>query len=355
MPRLGPLRSALQTHSPEDLTGAGAALLEKLGLPVDKFRSITPPPDAWLAWLNASPQHALLPFTDPLYPPLLAELDDAPTLLWVQGDVSLLSQPQLAIVGSRSATAGGLDNAREFAGHLAQYGLTITSGLAEGVDAAAHAAALNAGGSSIAVTGTGLDRVYPARNRELAHRLAEHGALISEFPPGTPPRRAHFPQRNRLIAGMSLGVLVVEASVRSGSLITARLANEQGREVLAIPGSIHNPLARGCHYLIQQGAKLVETGDDVISELSAVAGRLREALQQRLASHTDSPEQAPILPDEHTEVIQAIGFDPVTMDQLCERLELTVEQLSPILLALELDGRVRQDERGRLCRADKRL
>ena len=377
-PRLGQLRDLLRQSPASQILDANHSQLSRWGVDAKaRARLAEPLPDAWLEWLDADPQHQILSFDDPLYPPLLAELDHAPSLLWVKGNVDLLSQPQLAMVGSRNATAGGLENARHFASHLAAQGMTITSGLAEGVDGAAHQGALDSQGHTIAVTGTGLDRVYPARHRDLAHRIARNGVLISEFPPGTPPLRGNFPSRNRIIAGMSLGVLVVEASVRSGSLITARLANEQGREVLAIPGSIHNPLARGCHHLIRQGARLVETAEDVLSELASMAARLGHTLSERLHSQqsTDPATPARLSPENQQSdeschqpgslqgkeenapgerILEAMGYDPVDIDTLSQRLELTIEALSPILLTLELDGRVRQDERGRYTRCAKR-
>jgi DNA processing protein len=224
-----------------------------------------------LAWL-AEPGHHLVTFTDPDYPPLLRQIPDPPLALYVLGDRACLSTPQLAVVGSRNPTPGGRENARAFARALAEAGLTITSGLALGIDGEAHRGALEADGRTIAVTGTGLDRVYPATHRALAHEIAARGALVSEFAIGSPPRAEHFPVRNRIISGLSLGTLVVEAAERSGSLISARLAGEQGREVFAIPGSIQSPLSRGCHRLIRQGAKLVETAQDILEELSALAG-----------------------------------------------------------------------------------
>ncbi len=205
-----------------------------------------------LAWLEG-PDRCLIPFTDARYPRLLAEIPSPPLALFVMGDPECLAAPQLAVVGSRNPTPGGTDTAYGFSRHLAGCGLTITSGLAMGIDAAAHRGALDAGGRTIAVTGTGLGRVYPARHRDLAHRIAEQGALISEFPPDVGARRENFPRRNRILSGLAVGTLVVEASVQSGSLITARYALEQGREVFAIPGSIHNPLAKGCHALIRHG------------------------------------------------------------------------------------------------------
>ncbi len=296
-----------------------------------------------LAWLER-PGNFLLSLVDPRYPPLLREIPDPPPLLFVHGDPAVLAEPQLAIVGSRNPTAGGRDTSREFARHLAAVGLTITSGLALGIDAAAHAGALEAGGCSVAVFGTGLDRVYPASHRGLAHRLAEAGALVSEFPPGSGPRPDHFPRRNRIISGLSLGTLVVEAALRSGSLTTARHASEQGREVFAIPGSIHNPLARGCHRLIRDGAKLVETATDVLEELGALA-------EIPLATAEAAAAASPQLEPEYLALLDQLGYDPVTVDTLVGRSGLTPEVLSSMLLLLELRGHVTALPGGRYLRA----
>lgn len=277
-----------------------------------------------LDWL-AAPENHLIPRDDPAYPAQLRDLPDAPAWLYVKGDPAWLARPMLAIVGSRHATPQGLRDARAFAGALSEAGLTIVSGLALGIDAAAHEGGLQGLASSVAVVGTGLDRVYPARNRELAHRLAAGGAIVSEFPVGTAPKRGHFPRRNRLISGLSLGVLVVEAALDSGSLITARLAGEQGRDVFAIPGSIHSPLSKGCHRLIKQGAKLVESASDILEEL----GRLLPAC---------SPAVAPAAPPDA--LLDALSGGPLAPDQLASRLCLTVETLSVRLLAAEMDGLV---------------
>lgn len=282
--------------------------------------------DADLAWLT-QPRCHLLTWTDPDYPPLLRELPDPPVALYVHGDRALLTRPQLAVVGSRNPTPAGRANAAAFAKNLAGAGLTITSGLALGVDGAAHRGALETG-TTIAVAGTGLDRVYPPRHRELAHAIVNAGAIVSEFPLGTSPRPENFPVRNRIISGLSLGVLVVEAAERSGSLITARLAAEQGREVFAIPGSIHSPLARGCHALIRQGAKLVETANDVIEELAPLA-----ALAPPVAH-----ESAPTLSNDESELLRHLGYDSVHIDAIIERSGLTIDRVSSMLLALELRG-----------------
>lgn len=283
-------------------------------------------PQSDRAWL-AQPHCHLLTWADPDYPPLLRELPDAPVALYVHGDRSLLAQPQLAIVGSRNPTPAGRENAAAFAKSLAGTGLVITSGLALGIDGAAHRGALEAG-RTIAVAGTGLDRVYPPRHRELAHAIVESGAVVSEFPLGTSPRPENFPVRNRIISGLSLGVLVVEAAQQSGSLITARLAVEQGREVFAIPGSIHAPQARGCHALIRQGAKLVETANDILEELAPLAA---------LATPT-AHESAPTLSHEEAEFLTHLGYDSVHADVIVERSGLTPDRVSSMLLTLELRG-----------------
>lgn len=286
------------------------------------------------AWL-AEPNHHLITLSDPRYPRLLREIPDPPAALYVIGDPDLLSATQLGIVGSRNPTPGGSETAHAFASYLTQSGLTITSGLAMGVDAAAHRGALGAGGKTIAVAGTGLDRVYPARHRELAHEIAAQGALISEFALGTPALAHNFPRRNRIISGLSLGVLVVEAALQSGSLITARLAAEQGREVFAIPGSIHNPLARGCHALIRQGAKLVETAADILEELGPMAQITAPARQTDGAGNITSG-----LGVEAMTLLDCLGFDPTPVDSLIERSGLTPEAVSSMLLVLELQGHV---------------
>lgn len=254
------------------------------------------------------------------------------------------------MVGSRNPSMSGSETAREFAHHLAASGLSITSGLAIGIDGASHAGAMDANGITIAVTGTGLDRVYPASQRDLAHRIAQHGALVSEFPPQTPARPGNFPRRNRIISGLCLGTLVVEAARQSGSLITARLASEQGREVFAIPGSIHNPLARGCHMLIRQGAKLVETAGDVLEELAPL---LRD-LQPR----PETCNKGPVVPQheldqEYQLLLKCMGFDPAPIDLLIERSGLTAEVVSSMLILLELEGHVSSAPGGIYCRTGK--
>ena len=296
-------------------------------------------------WL-AEAGHHLIHRGDEEYPELLEQIQGPPEALFVNGDPAVLHSAAIAIVGSRNPTEGGRRNAFEFARHLGRQGFCIVSGLAQGIDTAAHRGALAAGAPTVAFLGHGIDRVYPASNHELAQEIARTGALVSEFPLGTPPRREHFPQRNRLISGISLGTLVVEAARRSGSLITARLASEQGREGFAVPGSIHNPLSRGCHQLIRQGAKLVETADDIFSELAPLVGHL---LQNAVESKDNEPppDTADI---EYDSIRKCLGHDPVGIDQLAENSGLTIDQVSSMLLILELKGEVESHPGGRYSR-----
>jgi DNA processing protein len=290
-------------------------------------------PDSVSAWLSGTDAH-FVTCADPAYPPLLNDLPGAPPWLYIKGSPEVLRRPLFAIVGSRNATPQGRRDATAFAQVLAEAGLTIISGLAEGIDTAAHEGGLAGNGSGVAVVGTGLDRVYPAKNRNLAHRLAAGGAIVSEFALGTPPRPGHFPRRNRLISGLALGVLVVEAAPQSGSLITARLAGEQGREVFAIPGSIHSPLSKGCHQLIRQGAKLVESAEDILEELRgswAPTQRRASRPAEAMAPEPDSPEAS---------LLSCLDSTPTSLDQLVARSGLTVDRLSAMLLTLELEGRV---------------
>lgn len=296
-----------------------------------------------LEWLEAN-DIALLTRADERYPPLLQGISGAPLLLFVRGDVDALWLPQLAVVGSRQGTAGGLATARDFAATFASRGFAVTSGLAAGIDAAAHQGALDAGGKTIAVLGTGLDRVYPARHIALARRIVEHGALVSEFPPRTPAKRENFPRRNRIISGLSLGVLVVEAARRSGSLITARHAAEQGREVFAIPGSIHNPLSRGCHLLLRSGAKLVESAPDILEELKL------PFTKQSLMTSPEAPESTPRLDKEYEILLDALGFDPTGVDAIVERTGLPADSVASMLLILELEGHIAPYPGGRYGR-----
>lgn len=293
-------------------------------------------------WLRDK-RHQIVRQDDDNFPELLRQIPGPPLLLYVDGNAELLQLPAIAIVGSRNPTAGGERNAYEFARHLASMGFTIVSGLAQGIDAAAHRGALAAGGNTVAFLGHGIDHVYPASNKALAGEIAARGALVSEFPLGMHPSKELFPQRNRLISGISLGTLVVEAAQRSGSLITARLAAEQGREVFALPGSIHNPLARGCHQLIRQGAKLVETADDIVSELSPLVGHLLQISVESTASQV-SPQ---ILDKEYVELRKFIGHDPISADELALHSGLTIDQVSSMLLILELHGEIEALSGGR--------
>jgi DNA processing protein len=288
--------------------------------------------DRTLQWLQQDPaRRALVTLGDPEYPAALLQIEDPPLLLYRLGLALTQARTPLAMVGSRNPTAQGLQNARQFARALAERGLTIVSGLALGIDGAAHEGALEGAPpdamATLAVVGTGLDRVYPSRHRELAHRIAEHGALVSEYPIGTPPLPENFPRRNRLIAGLAQGTLVVEAALKSGSLITARLAVEQGKEVFAIPGSIHSPQARGCHALLRQGAKLAESAQDVLEEL-----RLAPASPRTEADEPEEGEEDPLL--------AAMGYDPVGLDALIARTGIPAPLLQATLLELELAGQV---------------
>jgi DNA processing protein len=277
------------------------------------------------------------------YPELLTQLRDPPPILYVRGNVDALHLPSLAIVGSRNPTSGGARNAFEFSRHLARSGFCIVSGLAQGIDAAAHRGALEADAVTVAILGNGIDTVYPASNRELADAIVVNGALVSEYPPGTPPLRAYFPQRNRLISGLSLGTLVVEAARRSGSLITARLASEQGREVFALPGSIHNPMARGCHQLLRDGARLVESVNDIMAEIAPLAGHL---LQTSVES-THKQDTVETNDEEYVNLLRSLGHDPIGIDELVARSGLTIDQVSSMLLILELDGKIEKLSGGR--------
>ncbi|MDX1634130.1 MAG: DNA-processing protein DprA [Marinobacter sp.] len=368
LPGMGARRwQAIKDHldSPLELLTLNAATLASLNLPVAAREPL-------LAWQAGDLKHpavaevlrihracerhglTLVPWASAAYPALLASIHDAPLLLYVRGDAALLHRPQLGIVGSRQASRAGLDHARAFATALARAGYLITSGLALGIDGAAHLAALEAGEATLAVVGTGLDISYPARHRALTERIASAGAVVSDLPPGSPARAAHFPQRNRIISGLSRGVLVVEASPRSGSLITARLALEQGREVFAIPGSIHNAQARGCHQLIRQGATLVETVADIEAELEAWERPRPVARAAALGRKSPQPPPVPqpappspaLQPDlsglgkREIAVMEALGYDPASTDALCAATGLAAEQLMQSLLLLEMEGLV---------------
>ena len=311
---------------------------------------------AWqdLRWLEDDDHH-LVTFSDPGYPQRLRDIADPPPLLYVHGDVSLLRDPQIAMVGSRNPTPPGDQNAFDFARHFASIGMCVTSGLALGIDGASHRGALAAEGVTIAVTATGLDRVYPAQHRKLAHKISERGALVCENPIGTPPRAQSFPRRNRIISGLSLGSLVVEAAKQSGSLITANYANEQGRQVFAIPGSIHNPLAHGCHHLIRQGAKLVETAQDVMEELASQIDLGESYLSLEKAAEKPAVKSAKTLTptpqaDDQNRLLESMGHDAVSVDELVIRTGLTPAALSSMLLVMELQGLIAPAGRGSYTR-----
>jgi DNA processing protein len=330
-------RLLAQFQTPGAILAANREQLETQGIPQAAINSLLAPDrgriQASLRWLE-QPDHHIQTLTDPNYPQLLRQIEDPPPILYLIGNPDLLLLPQLAIVGSRNPTATGRANARDFARCLASAGLTINSGLALGIDGEAHKAALETG-NTLAIMGTGPDRIYPAKHRELAHEIAANNLLVTEFPPGTQARPENFPRRNRIISGLSLGVLVVEATLHSGSLITARLSAEQGREVFAIPGSIHNPQSRGCHALIRQGAKLVESAQDIMEELGALTGHLEATVTE--VDGTSQPHQ----PDpDYERLLEALGFDPVSVDELITRTGLTAEAVSSMLLLLELEGHV---------------
>lgn len=350
------LRQLLEQHPDPGSTLAAARHGAGLSLPADCRMRLRRPDgrrlDADLEWL-AKPGHHVLGWQDPAYPALLRRSPGPPALLFVAGDSQLLWSAQLAIVGSRRPSAGGREHARRFARALAGAGWTITSGLAQGIDTAAHEGALDAG-RTVAVVGTGLDLAYPDTNAGLMARIEAGGAVVSEHPPGTPALPTHFPSRNRIIAGLSLGTLVVEAAMRSGALISARLAAEAGREVFALPGSIDNPMIRGCHRLIRDGATLVETPGEVLEALAPQLACLAEGLRGQLsapdpaAGVRSAGGQSPDDPD-HSRLWSALGHDPTGMDVLAERTGLTVAALSSMLLVMELEGHVVNDH-GRYAR-----
>ena len=340
------------------LVCADTASLKQFGLKQETVDALVRPDEKLLQsdlhWLSRA-NHHLLCWDSDAYPPLLRRIPSPPAALFVDGDPEILWQPQIAVIGSRNPTAGGRDHARAFSTEFCRSGITVTSGLASGIDSAAHDAALASGGQTIAVTGTGLDIVYPASGKQLAERISRAGALVSEFPPGSPPLRSHFPSRNRIISGLSLGVLVIEAGLNSGTLITARQAAEQGRDVFALPGSLHNPMVKGCHRLIREGARLVETVGDVMSELVPLASALASELQSRInspATQEDSKEETDSnIPDdpEYRELLAALKFDPRSVDELVALTGLPVQSVSSMLLMLELKGLIEVHSSGRYC------
>lgn len=355
LPNLGRTRRReLLTEFPDlpRLLSMNAATLRAMGMTSDAITAIQ-------AWQQQDETHpavrdvrfiqdscrkhgtGILTWPDTDYPEQLRHIHDAPLVLYTLGDTELLARDQIGIIGSRKATPAGLDHARRFAAELSARELLVTSGLALGVDGAAHAGALDAGFPTIAVIGCGLDRIYPHQHRRLGERVIAQGLVISEYPPGTPARAAHFPQRNRIISGLSRGVLVVEAGLRSGSLITARMALEQGREVFAIPGSVHSPVARGCHHLIKQGARLVETVDDILEELGAWWSpplTPEPASVPEPKRHDNGPLAG--LDSREIAVFEALGYDPQSTDALSSATGLPADQLMQSLLLLELQGLV---------------
>jgi len=356
------------TLTPGISAGTVRALLARFGLPEDIFAAgrtrLTAALDARrahalladdeeregrvataLRWAGEGDDHHLLAIDDARYPRALLSTPDPPVLLYVRGSPAALSGDLLAIVGARQATPAGTANAHAWARYLSDEGLTIVSGLAHGIDAAAHRGALEGGATTTAVIGTGIDRVYPAANHALARDIAARGAIVSEFPLGTGVRRAHFPQRNRILAGLSLGVLVVEAARRSGSLTTARLAGEYGREVMAVPGSIHSPVAQGCHWLIRQGAVLVESAEDVLAEIRprmSAAHATGRPSSEREGDEGEAPHRAGAaqtsLSRGARQLLDACGHDPVTAEELARRSTLAPAELAAALLELELAG-----------------
>lgn len=329
---------------------AGPDAWRDAGLSAEQVRLLRRPDAAALArcatWL-ATPGRQLVGWHDPDYPPLLRRIGSPPLALWIAGDPTLLWHPLVAVVGSRAATAGGLANARDFSAALAARGYGIASGLAAGIDTAAHAAALACGASTVAVLGTGPDVPYPRANAGLHARIAIEGALVSEHAPGTEARKEHFPSRNRILAGLALGTLVIEAALRSGALITAREAAETGRDVFALPGSIHNPMARGCHRLLREGAVLVEDASEVHGVLAPQVDAVAGALRTRLGAPTSSgaaitavSAALPALAPDYQRLWKALGHDPTGMDELSLRTALTPAELSSMLLVMELEGRV---------------
>jgi len=313
-----------------------------------------------LKWQQQTSHH-LLSFNEPNYPQLLKQQHNHPMILYVMGNPQLLHDIQIAMVGSRNPTPSALETANQFAYYLAQNGMVITSGLAMGIDASSHIGALKAKGKTIAVAGTGIDRVYPAKHKDLAHQIVESGAIVSEFPLGSAPIRINFPKRNQTMSALSVGTLVVEAALKSGSLITARLAMEQGREVFAIPGSIHNPLAKGCHYLIKQGAKLVENAQDIIEEiqpLSLASSLLRQNEQQQekqsielniqQRNEREKPRVDSTLPKDQQLLLKYIDDNPVTIDQLQNRCNISIDEVNSLLVLLEIQGYIKSMPGGKV-------
>ena len=366
IPNLGPIRihSLLEKFkNPTEILNAGVSGWKQAGLSEKLIQHLSTPDwdkvDADLTWVEQE-NSSILTLDDEGYPSLLKAIPDAPPILYILGQAEILELPQLAIVGSRNPTHAGQDIAHDFAAYLTKMGMTVTSGMALGIDTAAHQGALatmqsdhKGHGFTVAVSGTGLDRVYPAKNREIAHKIAENGVLVSEYAPGTPPLPGNFPRRNRIISGLSMGVLVVEAALQSGSLITARLATEQGREVFAVPGSINHPLAKGCHALIRQGAKLVETAEHILEELGGFVEMLGESsdISQRSNNKKDEKELNSFqnVDEEYQQVLKCVDFEPTSVDKVVERSGLTADAVCSMLLVLELQGYVTALSGGYYC------
>ncbi len=365
VPKLGPIRihSLLDVFdNPSVILGAGRSAWKDAGMSEKMIQHLSTPDwdkvEAGLKWLEQE-NASILTLDDDRYPSMLKNIPDAPPVLYVLGSPEILKQPQLAIVGSRNPSHAGIDIAHDFAAYLTSMGMAVTSGMALGIDAAAHQGALDSmhkgtfgHGFTVAVTGTGLDRIYPANNRDLAHDIAKNGVLVSEYAPGTPPLPGNFPRRNRIISGLSMGVLVVEAALQSGSLITARLASEQGREVFAVPGSIHHPLAKGCHALIRQGAKLVETAEHILEELGGFVAMVEEnnSLQQKSdLKHEIVSNSSLNVDEEYKQVLKCVDFEPTSVDKVVERSGLTADAVCSMLLVLELQGYVKALSGGYYC------
>ena len=327
--------------SVESALAANASQLSQLGIKSAAVTALTnrekPDIQADLDWC-AQANHHIITLQDERYPAQLKELNDAPPLLYVRGDIDYLSRPQLAIVGTRNPTAAGRNIAKEFAQHLSDAGITITSGLASGIDGASHEGALLGLAGTIAVVAHGLDIVYPAQHQQLAQSISEHGAVISEMPIGAQPTRGSFPRRNRLISALSLGTLVVEAAQKSGSLITARYALEQNRDVFAIPGSIHNPMARGCHQLIRQGAKLVESVNDILEDLSITLNQTPHYPRKSSADTSEKPnEKHKTLDPDHLKLLKCLAYEPSSIDELVAQSGFAAAEVASMLLILELE------------------
>jgi len=341
-PQLGPskLKILLERYgSAHSIVEASAQELAAFGLRQNTISELHNPDlesiQQDIDW-SSEADHHIIAFTDKRYPERLKDISDPPIVLYIWGDPDYLDRPQLAMVGSRTPTASGEKTAFDFASHLSQAGITITSGLASGIDGACHKGALKGIAGTIALVAHGLDIIYPAAHRELAQAISNNGAIVSEVPIGTEPHRGLFPRRNRIISGLSLGTLVVEAALKSGSLITARLALEHGREIFAIPGSIHNPLARGCHQLIRQGAKLVETADDIIEELlpHLSMGEIRQPEDKLTA------EPAQRLDPDHQKLLKCLAYDPISVDALVNHSGFSASEVASMLLIMELEGMV---------------